>query len=111
MELPVLIERLPDGVRYMARLGEPFNLTVEGSSPDEAQQRLSEVVLQKLQQGAQLRSLRLPSVLAAETGLGWLPDDDLTREWLQAIQEFRTACDEADHRRIAENTCAGKAAP
>lgn len=30
----------------------------------------------------------------------WLPDDDLTCEWLEAVEEYRRACDAADRRRI-----------
>lgn len=94
MELPVLIERLPDGIRYTARLGEPFDLTVEAATADEAQHRLSEALRHRLQEGAELRSISLPSFPKG----GWLPDDDLTREWLQAVQQFRDECDEADRQ-------------
>jgi hypothetical protein len=57
MELPVLIERLPDRDRYTARLGEPFNLTVEAATADEAQDRLTDALRRRLQQGAELRSI------------------------------------------------------
>lgn len=30
----------------------------------------------------------------------WLPDDDLTRQWLEAVEEYRRECDVADRRRI-----------
>jgi hypothetical protein len=30
----------------------------------------------------------------------WLPDDEITREWQRAIEEYRRECDEADRRRI-----------
>jgi predicted RNase H-like HicB family nuclease len=96
MELPVLIERLSDGARYSARLGDPFNLTVEGSTPEEAQHRLTDALRQRLEQGAELRSI---SVRPAPPEGGWLPDDDLTREWLQAVRQFRDEADDADRRR------------
>jgi hypothetical protein len=57
MELPVLIERVPGADRYTARLGEPFNLTVEAATPDEAQDRLTDALRRRLQQGAELRSI------------------------------------------------------
>jgi hypothetical protein len=59
MELPVLIERLPDGDRYTARLGEPFNLTVEAATANEAQDRLTDALRRRLQQGAELRSIAI----------------------------------------------------
>jgi hypothetical protein len=110
MELPVLIERHPDRVRYTARLGEPFNLTVEAHTADEAQQRLTDALQHLLQKGAELRSISVPSVLSAGPKGGWLPDDDLTREWLQAVQQFRDECDEADRHRLLNDASGGKAA-
>ena len=110
MELPVLIERLPDGSRWTARLGGPFNLTVEAPTADEAQRRLSDAVGRLLQQGAELRSISVPPAAVAAPKGGWLPDDELTREWLQAVQQFRDECDEADRRRLAEGSAQAKAA-
>src|SRR5581483_5029979 len=106
VELPVLIERLPDGNRCVARLGEPFNLTVEAPTADEAQRRLADALRQRLQQGAQLRSISVPSAAPG----GWLPDDELTQEWLRAVQQFRDECDEADQRRLSDGPSPGKAA-
>jgi hypothetical protein len=99
MELPVLIEQVPEGDRYSARLGEPFNLTVEAATPDEAQERLRDALRRRLRQGAELRSIIVsPGALAGANG-GWLPQDELTQEWLQAVQEFREECDAADRSR------------
>jgi hypothetical protein len=110
MELPVLIERLPDGVRYTARLGDPFNLTFEAATPEEAQHRLTDALRRRLQQGAELPSISVrPASPTAPEG-GWLPDDDLTQEWLQAVRQFRDEADEADHRRLSEESPEGKAA-
>jgi hypothetical protein len=110
MELPVLIERLPDGARYAARLGEPFNLRVEASSADEAQQQLADALGRLLQQGTELRSISVPPARPVVPTGGWLPEDELTREWLQAVQQFRDECDEADRRRLSEGSSEGKAA-
>ena len=41
---------------------------------------------------------------------GWLPNDDLTREWLQAIQDYRDQCDREDRARILGDSDEGKAA-
>jgi hypothetical protein len=110
MELPVLIERLPDGSRYTARLGEPFNLTVEAATADEAQHRLTEALRRLLQQGAELRSISVRPASPPGPMGSWLPDDDLTQEWLQAVRQFRDECDEADRRRLAEGSSEDKAA-
>jgi hypothetical protein len=111
MELLVLIERLPDSTRYTARLGEPFNLTAEAPTADEAQQRLTDALCRRLQQGAELRSISVPAILSGgPKGHGWLPEDELTREWLQAVQQFRDECDEADRRRLLDDASEGKAA-
>jgi len=41
---------------------------------------------------------------------GWLPDDELTKEWQQAVEEYRRECDEADRRRILGESAEEKAA-
>jgi hypothetical protein len=33
-------------------------------------------------------------------GGDWLPDDELTREWLRQVQQYREECDEADRPRL-----------
>jgi hypothetical protein len=93
VELPILIERVPDGDRYIARLGEPFNLTAEAATADEAQDRLTDALRRRLQHGAELRTIFLRP--AGPEG-AWLPQDELTQEWLQAVQQFRDECDAAD---------------
>jgi len=110
MELPVLIERLPDGVHYTARLGEPFNLTVEAPTPEEAQDRIREAVRRRLDQGAELRAISVRASSPAPPEGGRLPDDELTREWLQAVRQVRDEADEADRRRLSEGAAEGKAA-
>ncbi len=110
MELPVLIERLPDGAHYSARLGEPFNLTAEGPTAEEARDRLTEAVRRRLEQGAELRSISVRPGSSAPPEGGWLPDDELTREWLQAVRQFRDETDEADRRRLSEGPCEGQGA-
>jgi hypothetical protein len=41
-----------------------------------------------------------PSADGVTSRAGWLPDDDLTQEWLQAVHDYRQECDDADRRRI-----------
>lgn len=35
-----------------------------------------------------------------ESAADWLPDDELTKEWQQAVEDYRRECDEADRQRI-----------
>jgi hypothetical protein len=44
------------------------------------------------------KSLPLGRKSGAEPG--WLPADELTREWLQYVEEYRRECDTADRKRL-----------
>jgi predicted RNase H-like HicB family nuclease len=110
MQVPVLIELLGDRPGYVARMGEPFNLSAEAATAEEALRELSQAVQQRLQTGAQVMPLTLPLSPRASAASGWLPDDDLTREWRQAIEDYRRECDEADRRRILGEAADEKAA-
>jgi hypothetical protein len=35
---------------------------------------------------------------------GWLVDDELTREWLEYVREYREGCDLEDRQRILNDT-------
>jgi hypothetical protein len=41
---------------------------------------------------------------------GWLPDDELTRDWLQLMQQYRSECDASDRRRILNDPATGETA-
>jgi predicted RNase H-like HicB family nuclease len=110
MQVPVLVELLGDRPGYLARLGEPFNLTAEAGTPEEALHELSRAVQLRLQTGARLMPLTLPSPSTPFGVHGWLPDDELTHEWQQAVEDYRRDCDEADRRRILGETADEKAA-
>ncbi len=100
MQVPVLVEALLDRPGYVARLGEPFNLSAEADSPENALRQLSQAVQQRLQAGARVLPLVLPMKFPSLSHAGWLPDDDLTREWREAVEEYRRECDAEDRRRI-----------
>jgi hypothetical protein len=40
---------------------------------------------------------------------GWLADDELTRDWLQLVQQFRAECDASDRRRLVNEPPSGEA--
>jgi hypothetical protein len=107
MELPVIIEPLPDKSGFAAHFAGPISLSAEAATAEEAHQRLAALLSERLQQGVQLRSLNLPS---ASQG-GWLPDDELTKEWLQHVQQYRAECDAADRAQLQDDPPHGAEAP
>jgi predicted RNase H-like HicB family nuclease len=100
MQQPVLVEALVGRPGYVARLGEPFNLAAEAESPEDALRQLSEAVRKLLQAGARILPLALPLTFPSPSQAGWLPDDELTSEWRDAIEQYRRECDVADRSRI-----------
>ena len=110
MELPLLIEPLPDGTGYSARLGEPFNLTAHAATPQEAYQEVANLLQSRILQATELRSIVVPSRHASLSGSGCLPDDGLTREWLQHMEQCREECDAADQLRLLGQPLGDKAA-
>jgi hypothetical protein len=103
MQLPVLIEPLPGGNGFRARMGDPFNLAAEAGTAEEAVQRLQAEFQRRLGEGVRVAAISFGPSLATPPA-GWLPHDDLTREWLGAIDAYRKECDEADQRRILGGT-------
>jgi hypothetical protein len=98
VELPLVIEPLSGGRGFAAHLGAPFNLSTEAATADEAVHLITAQLQRRLQQGLEIRTMNVPAGRCA--GPGWLPDDELTREWLQLVQQFRSECDSADRQRL-----------
>jgi hypothetical protein len=98
VELPVVIEPLPDRSGFTAYLAAPFHLSAAAATAEEAHQQLAALLQQRLQQGMELRKLKVPVTGGLEAG--WLPDDEITRDWLQNIQQYRGECDAADRERL-----------
>jgi hypothetical protein len=96
MEIPVLIEpTAPYGFR--ARGCEPFAITAEGATQQEALQNLRTLIAGKLTGGAKIVPLdvsdRNNSWLSAAPL--WDKDDPLVKEWIRTMEENRLK-DEAD---------------
>jgi hypothetical protein len=100
VQLPVVIEPLPDGRGFTAYLAAPFDLSAAAATAEEAQRQLAALLQQRLQQGMELRTLTVPVTAAGGAQAGWLPDDELTRDWLQHMQQYRLECDAADRERL-----------
>jgi hypothetical protein len=98
MELPVVIEPLPDGSGFTAHIAAPFDLSAAAATAEEAHRQLAALLQRRLQQGMELRTLTVPPTGA--TAGGWLPDDEVTQEWIQLMQQYRAECDAADRARL-----------
>lgn len=108
MQIPILIEPLPDG-RFRAFVGEPLGISAEGSTADEAQGQIAAQLQLRLEQGVEIRALNVPMTASNGSEPGWLVDDDLTREWLQEVQQYREECDAADRKRLLNEGQAAEA--
>ena len=106
MNLPILIEPLVARPGFSAYLGSPFDLSAEADTVEAAVQQLTQAVTDRLRSGAMVGSISLPSIPPG----GWLPDDELTQEWLQAVQDYRDQCDKADRERFSNDPDDGKVA-
>ena len=97
MQIPVLVVPVA-GNGFRARGSEPFALTAQGSTPDEALHKLRELIQARLVDGTQIVSLEIS---ASEHPLapfaGMFKDDPLFDEWQQAIAEYRQQAEEDAH--------------
>jgi hypothetical protein len=94
MQLSVLIEPVPAN-GYRARCGEPLPLTAEGATPEEALQKLRELVQSRLTGGARLVTLEVPDGDNPwRQYAGMFKDDPLFEEVLQIMAEQRRQADE-----------------
>lgn len=84
MTVDVLVERI-DGGRYRAKTGEPFAMSAEGATDQEAVSRVQTALAQRLRDGATL--VRVAVGTAGPTVP--LPDDELTREWVEELKRIR----------------------
>ncbi|HTU19585.1 MAG TPA: hypothetical protein VMG10_16105 [Gemmataceae bacterium] len=109
LQVPVFVEPLGNRPGYVAHLGAPFPLSVEAATPEEALEELRRAVQRRLEAGGRVMPFTVP-LASASSAAGWLPDDELTREWQQAVEDYRRECDEADRRRILGESAEEKAA-
>jgi hypothetical protein len=94
MQIPVVTEPITPG-GFRARSGEPLALTAEGSTREEALQKLREQLAARIAAGAEVTSLDVapaPSRWASFTGI-WEKGDPLVQEWIQIMEENRRAAD------------------
>jgi predicted RNase H-like HicB family nuclease len=95
MQIPILIEPV-SGNGFRARGGEPFAVTADGATREEALHKLREVIHARIAAGGQVVPLDLPETahpLAPFAGM--FKDDPLFDEWQAAIAEYRQQVDES----------------
>jgi len=90
MNVSVVLERVENN-GYRARCAEPIPASAVGETRDEALDRLRTLLADKVAGGLEVVQIRLPTV-TPERPL-W-PDDEVTRLWLEGIEEARRRGDE-----------------
>lgn len=104
MQIPILIEPI-EGGRYRVRAGEPFGLSAEGATSDEAKHALEHLIAKRLAQGAQVGVVDVPNGQAAGATPAPFPADERYKtdpsygEMQAAINEARRAEDAEEERR------------
>jgi hypothetical protein len=100
MKLPVILEPTSKGT-FRARSGEPLAIAAEGETEAEALQNYRNAALARLSDGPKLVAVEIPggpheSEHSWLAFAGTLPDDDLTREWMEEMRRYRRQKDEED---------------
>jgi predicted RNase H-like HicB family nuclease len=94
MEIPVLLEPLPDG-GFRARSGDPLDLTAQGDSLDSALRNLRDLIETRIASGSLLTTIEVPSASAGRhPGAGMYRDEPLFDNWRAAIDNYRQEIEE-----------------
>jgi hypothetical protein len=95
MDIPILIEMVPGG-GFRASSGPPLALSAEGDTQPEAVRKLEALLRAKLDAGAWLDVVSLPSAVENPIlrSAGIFSDKDpMVQEWLAIMAENRRAMD------------------
>jgi hypothetical protein len=99
MQIPILIEPI-EGGRFRARAGEPFVLSADGDTAQEAAKCLEQQLGDRLRAGAQIAFVNIPNGVPASESPPPLPADDLYKtDWV--FREMQEAI--AENRRIEDS--------
>jgi predicted RNase H-like HicB family nuclease len=89
MEIPVLVEPLPEG-GFRARSSDPFGLTAEGETPDAALHHLRDLIASRTASGAILTSIEVPAPRSGpHLSAGIYRDEPLFDRWRAEIETYR----------------------
>lgn len=102
MQVPILVEPMTVGGGYVAKTGSPFDFVMERSTVLEAIDTLEAMIRDRLAKGAQVFKIDIGPKLTRIRSTDGLPDDELTREWRAAIEEYRRECDEQMRQELDE---------
>jgi predicted RNase H-like HicB family nuclease len=97
MQIPVLIEPVAQN-GYRARGMEPFDVSAEGATRDEALANLRALIESRLAKGAEVVGLEIGAPKA--TGHPWmaiagsLKDDPWIEDYKKSVEEYRKKVDE-----------------
>jgi hypothetical protein len=95
MQIPILIEPLSAG-GFQARAGEPFGLSAQGATAEEAAQRLEAALRNRLSSGSRLALLDIGNGAGAPLSVRPVAADDWVFQAMdEAIAERRRREDEA----------------
>jgi predicted RNase H-like HicB family nuclease len=98
MEIPVLLEPLPDG-GFQARSADPLGLMAQGDTPDAALRHLRDLIRSRTASGAILTSIEVPTPKSGSyLGAGVYKDEPLFDRWREAIEEYRQQVDDDPNR-------------
>jgi hypothetical protein len=112
-DLPTFVESPNESPGLLLRYWEPqTNATVPPYSDDYVQleqhlyaqcrlNRNREIIDDLADKNSQFKGKR-----GAEPG--WLADDQLTRDWLELVQQYRSECDASDRRRLLNDPATGE---
>lgn len=95
MQILVVVEPLPNGRGFRARASELLDLSAEGPTKAAAIQELQKAAQGRLAGEAEVVPMELATGNPWNDLAGFLPDDELTRQWLDALQENRRKANEA----------------
>jgi hypothetical protein len=94
MEIPVLLEPLPDG-GFRARSAEPFSLTAQGDTAETDLGHLRDLIEARTTSDAVLTAIDIPiSKLGPHPGAGTYRDEPLFDRWKAEIDAYRQEIEE-----------------
>lgn len=91
MDIPAVVEPFAGG--YRARCRHPVEAEATGGTRYEAVQALEAALAGRVPGPFTLLPLEVTPDKPWLAAAGWLPDDDLTRQYLDGVAEYRRECD------------------
>ena len=93
MQIPVLIEPLPDGRGFRARAGEPFRIAVEAPDRERAVDEVRQQAASQVASGVVVL-VEVPQSNPMLRMIGTLDmSDPRAQEWWSYLEAFRRECD------------------